>query len=115
MTAPAPIWTAGEVLFTCPKCGEPVVNTYAQPANIVITNHNKYCSPKKKTARQVAQEKRIEAAEEAERDRPDSSWMWSDRTFTGRMLDRRVAFILAARAREEERAIEAMISEGGRP
>lgn len=113
MTTSNAIWTAGEVLFTCTKCLHPVVNTYAQPANTVIGNHNKYCSPKRKSARQIAAEKAYDAREARGVSRP-----LARQTFTGRMFLASMEKLSDERrrqAREDARAVDAMANEGGRP
>lgn len=109
--------SVGDVIFTCSKCGEPIINHYGRLASVVIESHKKFCTPKKKTPAQRVAEKRAQLAEENE----DHARPLASQTYMGRMflagLERTNTLIRQAleKAAEDRSQIDAMISEGGRP
>lgn len=101
----------------CGPCGERIEAPEMQLFHFMQL-HKKYCTPKKKSAREIAEDKKL--AEMEERDAGRVNYSRSSTTYTGRMWRRSFeAFVsLGRRAREaaveDEPQIDRMISEGGR-
>lgn len=98
----------------CGLCGEKITAPEMQLFHFMKA-HKKYCTPKKKSARQVAAEKAYDAREANGIGSP-----LSQQTYTGRMFLRSMEKVQSAirieldAAREDAPQIDRMISEGGR-
>lgn len=107
------------LIFICSKCGEHVRDHHNQPNVNHYKIHAKYCTPNRKTAKQIAADKEYDRRVQEAEDAP-INYRTSRTTYTGRMFHEWGERMLALMREAESKAIadrpqiDTMINEGGR-